>query len=366
MSRLRTVSLMTLGVVTGLGAARCFSRPDGRADAEQRPVVARGDLAADETATIELFERTAPSVVHITNIAVRRDFFGLNVFEVPQGTGTGFVWDDRGYVVTNFHVVQGGSSFRVRLSDQSEWDAQLVGAEPDKDLAVLKVGVPSERLPAIVVGTSGDLKVGQKVFAIGNPFGLDHTLTTGVISALGREIRAVTGRPIQDVIQTDAAINPGNSGGPLLDSAGRLVGVNTAIFSAGGAGTYIGIGFAVPADTVNRIVPQLISRGRATRAGLGVSLAADAVARRLGLEGALILEVGEGSAAERAGLRSTVRRRDGYVLGDVITAIDDHPMRSADDLAILMDKRKVGDTVRVRVLRDDRELEVSLQLQELE
>ncbi|HTS03462.1 MAG TPA: trypsin-like peptidase domain-containing protein, partial [Thermoanaerobaculia bacterium] len=224
------------------GVAPAPGRLKGAA-AAPRPVTARGDLASDEKATIELFQRCSPSVVYITTLA-RRPVNFFEMTEVAQGTGSGFVWDRQGHIVTNFHVIENSDSLVVTLADQSNWKATLVGAEPDKDLAVLRIGAPEAKLPPILVGTSHDLKVGQKVFAIGNPFGLDETLTTGIVSALGRTIESVTGRKIQDVVQTDAAINPGNSGGPLLDSAGRLIGVNTQIASPSGASA--GIGFAVP------------------------------------------------------------------------------------------------------------------------
>jgi S1-C subfamily serine protease len=373
MNERRAGCLVTLPIVLGVAAASyLFLRPQierrlrpaaALAPVEPRPVVARGDLAADEKATIELFERTSPSVVYVTNLALRRDFFGLNVFEIPQGTGSGFVWDDAGHVVTNFHVIQGAQKAEVTLADQSRLDAQLVGVEPDKDVAVLKVNAPVGRLPAIALGASRDLRVGQKVFAIGNPFGLDQTLTTGVISALNRRIQSVTGRPIQGMIQTDAAINPGNSGGPLLDSAGRLIGVNTAIYSPGGSG-FIGIGFAVPVDTVNQIVPQLIAHGRVVRPGLGVVLASDAQAQRLGLEGALVVDVRAGSAAERAGIRPTARDELGrIVLGDVIVAVHGEPVRGADDLRDALERRKVGDRVTVTVERADGRVDVPVELE---
>jgi len=242
--------------------------------AAPRPVAARGDLAADEQATIALFKQASPSVVYITTLA-RRLVGYFDVTEVPQGTGSGFLWDGSGHVVTNFHVIQGASAARVTLHDGSEWTATLVGASPDHDLAVLRIAAPRQRLAPILVGRSGDLQVGQRVFAIGNPFGLDFTLTTGIVSALGRSIPSLTGRKIEDVIQTDAAINPGNSGGPLLDSAGRLVGVNTQIASPSGASA--GIGFAVPVDTVNRVVPQLIAHGKLARPWLGIAAAGDQV-----------------------------------------------------------------------------------------
>jgi S1-C subfamily serine protease len=334
-----------------------------------RPVAARGDLAADEASTVSLFEQASPSVVHLTNLGVRRDLFGLNILEIPQGTGSGIVWDERGYIVTNFHVVQGAQAAQVRLSDQSTWKARMVGAAADQDVVVLKIDAPGALLRPILVGTSRDLKVGQKVFAIGNPFGLDHTLTTGVISALDREIRSVTGRAIRGVIQTDAAINPGNSGGPLLDSAGRLIGMNTAILSPGGdpRGTYIGIGFAVPVDSLNRLVAQLISQGRVVRPGIGVQLAPDQTLRRLGLEGALVLEVLPGSPAERAGLRGTQRDEMGREqLGDLIVAADGKELKNTDDLSAVLDEKSVGSQVRLRIRRLDDEREVTVTLAELE
>ena len=333
-------------------------------EAEPRAVTPRGDLADDEKSTIELFKRCAPSVVYITNLAVRRDAFGFNVTEIPQGTGSGFVWDDQGHVVTNFHVIENAQRAEVTLHDHSTWPAAPVGFLPDKDIAVLKIDAPRAKLRPILVGTSADLQVGQRVFAIGNPFGLDQTLTTGIISALKRQIRSVTNRPIQDVIQTDAAINPGNSGGPLLDSAGRLIGVNTAIYSPSGSSA--GIGFAVPVDTVNRVVPQLVAHGRVVRPGLGVVLADDALARRLGVEGALVLQVSDGSAAEVAGLRPT--RRDEYgriFLGDAIVAVDGQPVRSGDDLGLRLENLAVGAHVTLTVVRDRQRVEVKVQLQEL-
>ncbi len=330
------------------------------APAEARPVTARGDLAADEKATIELFERCSPSVVYITSLA-RRPVSFFEMTEVPQGSGSGFVWDRQGHIVTNFHVIQDASSLVVTLADQSDWKATVVGVEPDKDLAVLRIGAPEAKLPPILVGTSRDLKVGQKVFAIGNPFGLDETLTTGIVSALGRTIESVTGRKIQGVVQTDAAINPGNSGGPLLDSAGRLIGVNTQIASPSGASA--GIGFAVPADTVNEVVPQLIAHGRVIRPRLGITPAQEGVVRRLGLTGVLVLEVQEGTGAAKAGLRGTRRERDGSIaLGDVVVGVAGKRVASYDDLVSALEKQKIGDTVPVRVLRDGREITVDVTL----
>lgn len=221
-------------------------------------VVPRGDLAEDEKDTIRLFNAASPAVVHITTAALKRDFFTRDVFEIPQGNGTGFVWDKQGHIVTNFHVIENADTASITMADRTTWSARLVGIAPDVDLAVLKIGSRVTDLQPLPVGTSGDLQVGQRVFAIGNPFGLDQSLTMGLISALGREISSRTRRNIKNVIQTDAAINPGNSGGPLLDSSGRLIGVNTAIVSPSGA--YSGIGFAIPVDTVNRVVPDLINQ----------------------------------------------------------------------------------------------------------
>ncbi|RME74775.1 MAG: PDZ domain-containing protein [Planctomycetota bacterium] len=329
------------------------------ADAKPRAVTARGQLADDERSQIEIFERTAPSVVYITNVGVRIDRFTLNAFRIPQGTGTGFVWDDEGHIVTNFHVVRGANELTVRLSDGTELPAKIVGLAPEKDLAVLRVDPGLHRLPKIAIGTSSDLKVGQKVFAIGNPFGLDHTMTSGIVSALGRQIEGAGGRVIEGVIQTDAAINPGNSGGPLLDSAGRCIGVNTAILSR--TGQHAGVGFAVPIDTVNRVVPQLIAHGRIMRPTLGVRVAPDGWLRRPGV---LVLEVLPGSGAEKAGLRGTRRYGRLLELGDVITRIDDTPIETSDDLFNALEKKTAGERVTVHYLRDGKEHETSVQLGE--
>jgi S1-C subfamily serine protease len=332
------------------------------AEGEPQPVATRGDLTAAEQATIELFERASPSVAFITSLAVRQNIFTRNVMEIPQGTGSGFVWDREGHVVTNYHVIREADRAHVTLADGTAWPAELVGAAPEKDLAVLRIEAEPEHLHPLPIGTSADLKVGQTVYAIGNPFGLDHTLTTGVISALGREIESIERIPIREVIQTDAAINPGNSGGPLLDSAGRLIGVNTAIVSPSGA--YAGIGFAIPADIVDWVVPDLIEHGRIMRPVLGVELASAQIESRLGIEGALVLDVVEGSGAQQAGIRPTVRdRRGAIVLGDLIVAVDDEPIESSSDLILALERRRVGDTVKLTIVRDDRErtLDVTLQ-----
>ncbi len=333
-------------------------------EADAPAVTARGDLAEDEKSTIELFRRASPSVVNITTtIAARRDWFSLNTQQIPRGTGSGFIWDDKGYVVTNYHVLQGAQGAIVTLNDRTSWKAALVGVAPDRDLAVLKINAPQAKLRRIRFGRSETLQVGQKVFAIGNPFGLDQTLTTGIISALGREIESVTGTPIRGVIQTDAAINPGNSGGPLLDSAGLLIGVNTAIYSPSGASA--GIGFAIPVDEVMRVVPELIRSGKISTPGLGVEVAHDGMARELGLPvGVLIVNVQPQSPAARAGLRPTRRTQDGDIaFGDIITAIDGKAIRSTNELFNRLRQYSVSDQVTVTILRDERRLDVQVTLE---
>lgn len=332
---------------------------------EPRAVTARGELAADERSTIELFEQASPSVVFISTRQRVRDLWTRNVFSVPRGTGSGFIWDDLGHVVTNNHVIEGASEATVRLNDGRSYSAVLVGTSPAHDLAVLRINVAFDRPPPVPVGTSGDLKVGQKVFAIGNPFGLDYTLTSGLVSALDRSLAEDNGATIEHLIQTDAAINPGNSGGPLLDSAGRLIGINTAIYSPSGA--YAGIGFAVPVDTVNRVVPELIARGKYIRPSLGVNVDADinrALTKQLGVEGVLLLKVEPGSAADAAGLRGTKIDRDGDVVpGDIIIAVDGRSVDSVATLLARLDDHRIGDRVILRIWRAGRELDVDVVLQ---
>lgn len=333
--------------------------------AAQRLVSARGDLAADEKATIELFEKSKDSVVFISTRQQVMDFWTRNVHSVPRGTGSGFVWDEAGHVVTNFHVVKGASEAWVKLSDGRDYRAGLVGVSPQHDIAVLKIGVGFNRPHPVPIGTSGDLKVGQKVFAIGNPFGLDWTLTNGIVSALDRSLDGENNVVIEHLIQTDAAINPGNSGGPLLDSAGRLIGINTAIYSPSGASA--GIGFAVPVDTVIRVVPQIIRNGKYISPSLGIEVN-EGINQRLvtllQVQGIYILRVNPNTPAQIAGLRSTTVLRDGRIIaGDVIVAVSGKSVDSVAKLQAKLDDYKIGDTVRLTVLRDNKNLELDIVLQ---
>jgi len=312
-----------------------------------------------EEATIDLFEEAAPSVVFITTTNFRKDYWSRNVYEIPAGSGSGFVWDNDGHVVTNYHVIKNAKNYTVTLSDQTEYDAELVGAEPRKDVAVLKIKAKRSKLVPIKVGSSSNLKVGQSVYAIGNPFGLDQTLTTGVISALGREIQSQSNFPIRDVIQTDAAINPGNSGGPLLDSSGRLIGVNTAIYSPSGA--YAGIGFSVPVDVVNWVVSDIVKFGEVRRPMIGIGMLPIQQMRQLGVEGAYVANVTPGGAAEKAGLKGFRRDQFGRTeVGDKIIRIDDYEIKDYDDLVLTLEKYKAGATITVTYLRDDDEKKVNL------
>ncbi|MBP8214360.1 MAG: trypsin-like peptidase domain-containing protein [Propionivibrio sp.] len=332
---------------------------------QPRAITPRGELAADEKATIDLFERTRESVVYITTSSRVRDIWTRNVYSVPRGTGSGFVWDDAGHVITNFHVIENASEALVKLADGREFKASLVGVSKAHDLAVLRIKIPNRRPAPVPIGTSHDLRVGQKVYAIGNPFGLDWTLTTGIVSALDRSLGEENGASIEHLIQTDAAINPGNSGGPLLDSAGRLIGVNTAIYSPSGSSA--GIGFAVPVDTVNRVVPQLIKSGRYTSPALGVEIDEDLnrrLTKLLNVSGVVVLRVAPGSSAAKAGLTGINISRSGEVVpGDIITAIDGKSVDSVGKLLSHLDDYRVGDTVRVTVLRKGKSTELKVTLQ---
>ncbi|MGE3297607.1 MAG: S1C family serine protease [Porticoccaceae bacterium] len=331
-----------------------------------RAITPRGELAADEASTIALFERARESVTYITTREQVQDFWTRNLFSVPRGTGSGFIWDAAGHVVTNFHVIRGASEAWVRLADGSDHRAALVGASPAHDIAVLRIELAASRPPALPIGTSGDLRVGQKVFAIGNPFGLDWTLTTGIVSALDRSLPGEGGSGlVQHLIQTDAAINPGNSGGPLLDSAGRLIGVNTAIYSPSGASA--GIGFAVPVDTMNRVVPQLIATGRYQRPTLGIGIDEDwnrRLQRAFGVRGVVILSVTRGSGAAAAGLRAATVSADGSIApGDIIVAAAGKPVTSVAELVGRLDDLEVGADVTITLIRDGNQIDIPVTLQ---
>ncbi|ODA32891.1 2-alkenal reductase [Planctopirus hydrillae] len=354
--------LLFSGGLWALSSAGIWPFSRNWVNAVSRPITPRGDLADDEKTTIEIFRESLPSVVYISSLTVNRAQASPNPVQITRGTGSGFIWDHQGHVVTNFHLIRGAQSATVILADNSEWDAALVGYEPDRDLAVLRIKAPASRLRPIPVGTSHDLQVGQKVFAIGNPFGFDHTLTTGVISGLGRDLPGATGETIRGMIQTDAAINPGNSGGPLLDSAGRLIGVNTTILSNSGGSA--GIGFAIPVDTVNALVPVLIKSGWNERPELGIIFMYDAIARRLGVTtGALVNHVIENSAAARAGIRPMWRDEDGdLILGDIIVQMDDLPITGEMDVFRAMERFKINQVIQVKVIRDGDLKTISLKL----
>ena len=363
------VPLLLLAILVGVLVYWFWHRGGGgpyNPNAEPRAITPRASLTELEQTNIAIYKNASPSCVHVTNL-IERQVLSFNVQDIPQGTGSGIVWDDGGHIVTNFHVVEGGNAFKVTLADQSSYDAQPVGVFEDGDIAVLWINAPKNKLHPIPIGTSHDLQVGQLTFAIGNPFGLDQTLTTGVISATGREIESVTHRVIKNVIQTDAAINPGNSGGPLLDSAGRLIGMNTAIFSRSGGS--VGIGFAIPVDDINRVVPQLIRHQRIVRPGLGVGVANDQQLRRLQElgadipEGVLILSVRPGSPAAKAGLLPTRTDEDGNLVpGDVIVALDGKPIHSTQDLYGALETHKVGDTVTLTIIRNGNKKDVKVTL----
>jgi len=315
----------------------------------------------DERNTIEVFESARPSVVFVTNQQLTRDPYSFDLVSVPRGSGTGFVWSDKGYIVTNFHVVEGANKIMITLQDQSTWPAEVVGLAPERDIAVLKIDAPKDRLHALPLGDSAQLNVGRKVLAIGNPFGLDATLTTGVVSALGREIESPNKRKITNVIQTDAAINPGNSGGPLLSSQGRLIGVNTMIYSPSGASA--GIGFAIPVNTVKEVVPELIEHGRLVRPVMGIAVAPQHWAQQIGIDGVPILRVEPNSPAQAAGLMGAMRNTWGHIsLGDVIVAIDDKPTPNDDQLLSALEHYKPGDIVTVSVARNSKLITVNIKL----
>jgi S1-C subfamily serine protease len=358
------IGALAVALLAVIGVAVLREAPwPGTSAPEPRIVVPRGDLAPAEKTVIALFETTKPSVVAITTASRVFDPWQQQAHDVPRGTGSGFVWDDAGHIVTNYHVIEGATAAQVRLADGRVLPARLVGVAPSHDLAVLRVDAGGDRPAPIPLGESAPLRVGQSVLAIGNPFGLDWTLTTGVVSALDRAIPGPRGDSIEGLIQTDAAINPGNSGGPLIDSAGRLIGVNTAIYSPSGSSA--GIGFAVPVDTVNRVVPQLIRTGvyRPPRLGVVHDERVNAFAREQGIEGVLVLDVEPGSPAAAAGLRPAMQNRLGQIVpGDLVVGIGDRRVATSADLRAALDQHVPGDAVDLVLLRDGREVRVPVVL----
>jgi S1-C subfamily serine protease len=365
------VAIVVLGAPLGCRAKKerpgTAAPPPGPVPAEPAPTTPLPPLppaarTEDEQNTIEVLKRASASAVFVAQTRMVVDYWNRRAMEVPSGNGSGFVWDEEGHVVTNFHVVGNAQRLTVTLHDQKSFPAEVVGVEPRKDIAVIKVDAPKGSLrPVHLPDKDVELVVGQKVIAIGNPFGLDHTVTTGIISALGREVDGAGGVTIKEMIQTDAAINPGNSGGPLLDSAGRLIGMNTQIVSRSGA--WAGIGFAVPIQTIQRIVPQLIKHGRVEQAGLGVRIDPNrGLERRARIRGMAVLATLPGSPAERAGLRGIRQTPDGILLGDVIVGIGDKAIADYDDLYNALDTKKAGDRVKVRLARGRETVEVEIEL----
>ena len=325
--------------------------------AAPRQVTPRGDLTAEERSNIDVFETWKGSVVFISTSERVMDFWTRNVMSVPRGTGSGFVWDEQGHIVTNVHVIAGAAEATVKLADGRDYPARLVGGSAAHDIAVLKIAPSGKALVPLAIGASDDLRVGQKVFAIGNPFGLDWTLTTGIVSALDRSLDSENGSVIRHLVQTDAAINPGNSGGPLLDSAGRLIGVNTAIYSPSGASA--GVGFAVPVDTVNRVVPEIIAHGHYSPPGLEIEsddMLSRAVARELGVEGVAVLRGAAPFRGARLGARNLI------VPGDVILSVEGKEVATSAQLAAILDDYKVGDEVRLQVWREGKRVQLQAQL----
>ncbi len=352
---MKWLSSLSLAALTALGTAVAAATPPP-------PTAAVIEFATDdERNSMQIFEHARPSVVFVTNQQFMRDPRSYDLMSVPAGSGTGFIWGEQGYIVTNYHVVENANKVMITLQDQTSWPAEVVGLAPERDLAVLKITAPKEKLTALSLGDSSLLSVGRKVLAIGNPFGLDATLTTGVVSALGREIESPNQRKIGGVIQTDAAINPGNSGGPLLNSQGQLIGVNTMIYSPSGASA--GIGFAIPVNTVKDVVPQLIKHGRMIRPVIGVDLAPDQWTQQSGIMGVAILHVFGNTPALEAGLEGITRNNWGQlVLGDVIVAIDDKPTRNNDQYMSALENHKPGDTVEIQLMRAGKTIKRQLTL----
>ncbi len=347
--------LLAMVLLSPLGVASAESAPDYLSFATD-----------DEANTTEVFQKASSAVVFVTSSELRRQRFTRNIMEIPRGAGSGFIWDAAsGLVVTNYHVVAGADRLTITMQDEEAFQAEVVGYAPERDLAVLRLMDPPPSLTALPLGDSSELSVGRKVLAIGNPFGLDTSLTVGVVSALDREIQSPSNRTIRGVIQTDAAINPGNSGGPLLNSLGQLIGVNTAIYSPSGGSA--GIGFAIPVNTVIEVVPQLIAFGKIMRPVLGVELASDRWLRRYRVEGVPIVRTYRGFPADDAGMVGARRGSRGEViLGDVITHIDGEQVASNDEFLSAMEAHQVGDTIRITTTREGTERQFKVELSEVQ
>lgn len=361
---IRTLLFILIGLITLLFLLPRFEALWLSMHAEPRAVTARGALSDTERTNIEIFRQASPSVVYITTLTDTFNLWTRDITRIPRGTGSGFVWDRQGHIITNYHVLEGASEIRIHLSDRRSFSAVLVGASPDHDIAVLRIPIVSDMPAPLPIGTSSDLQVGQMMYAIGNPFGLDQTLTTGVVSALDRSLYNENGSQIKGLIQTDAAINPGNSGGPLLDSAGRLVGINTAIYSP--SGVYAGIGFAVPVDTVNRVVPQLIAKGHYRRPRIGITIddtLNKAITDKMGVEGVVIFGVEQNSPAAKAGLQGTRKSpTKGIIAGDIITSINLDKVNNTKTLLETLEKYNSGDHVELRYLRNNEERSTEITL----
>jgi putative serine protease PepD len=357
-------ALFAAGTVACLDRFRNNVQPNTSAYTEAPPAgITDPSTATDEQNNIEVYKAISPGVAFITSTSLRQDFFGQ--VEEGQGSGSGSVIDDQGHILTNYHVIEGAQKLSVSFGGAKNYPAKVIGGDPDTDLAVIQVEAPRDQLRVVPLGDSDNLSVGQKVLAIGNPFGLDRTLTTGVISGLQRPLRARNGRPIEGAIQTDASINPGNSGGPLLDSRGRMIGINSQILSPSGASA--GVGFAVPVNIAKRIVPELIRSGVVRRPKLGIGTRdvkeiSDQV-RLPVTEGVIIMQVQPGGAAAAAGLRGISQTEDGdVILGDIITSIDDEKVVGRDDLFRILDKHQIGDVIKVEVVRNGERATISVRL----
>lgn len=360
------IAVGTLACVSNLGGMNWGSNNSNVALAEETTTgtIADPSTVSDEQNSIDVYRTLSPGVAFITTSSMIQDYYGQE-FESEKGSGSGSVIDNQGHILTNYHVIEGAQKLTVSLGGDKVFPAKFVGGDPDTDLAVIKIEPPAEGLTVIQMGDSDKLVVGQKVLAIGNPFGLDRTLTTGVISGLQRPIRARNNRPIEGAIQTDASINPGNSGGPLLDKYGKIIGINSQILSPSGASN--GIGFAIPASIAKRVVPQLLQFGEVRRPKLGASLyPVSELSKQVSLpaeNGLLVRNVLPGSAAQRAGLRGILQNNSGEViLGDIITSIDGTAMNSLDDLYRFLDKKQINDTVQMEIIRDGKKQNVPLKL----